>query len=302
MRTALPLLLVTASLLCVPVAMALNEYGIEGMGVVATRAGEGRATITPDGQRIVFASDRSGGAGGWDLWQADLRDGRWQDARPLPFNTDGDELDPWFSHDGQWLLFASRRGGRLALFRAAVHRDGTLGVPEPLAGADAGRGPGGGERGPALSPDGRWLLFSRDAGAGRGWDLHVAPMQDGQRGAAVALEALNTPADETDGDWIGNQGGILFSRTGEAGGQVWQSACAWRDGDMQPLALSFNRAEGMTGQPVVDASKPTELLLVSDAARAPRAGSTDVYRMALPRQDTVAGCVPHAARAVDSAR
>ena len=58
MRSALPLLVVAASLLCAPVAMALNEFGIEGMGVVSTKAGEGRASLRPDGQRIVFASDR----------------------------------------------------------------------------------------------------------------------------------------------------------------------------------------------------------------------------------------------------
>ena len=47
--------------------MALNEYGIEGMGVVSTRADEGRATISADGQRIVFARR---GEAGWRLWQA----------------------------------------------------------------------------------------------------------------------------------------------------------------------------------------------------------------------------------------
>lgn len=61
MRIAPTLLVLAASLLSAPVAMALNEYGIEGMGVVSTRADEGRATISADGQRIVFA--RRGEAG-----------------------------------------------------------------------------------------------------------------------------------------------------------------------------------------------------------------------------------------------
>ncbi|KEZ99523.1 TolB-like protein, partial [Xanthomonas vasicola pv. vasculorum NCPPB 895] len=74
------------------------------MGVVSTPANEARATLSPDGQRIVWASDRAGGAGGWDLWQAQLRGGRWQDARPLPINTAQDETTPLFSADGRWLL------------------------------------------------------------------------------------------------------------------------------------------------------------------------------------------------------
>ena len=86
MRIPLSLLALSASLLCTPAAMALSEFGIEGMGVVSTKANEAQATIAADGQRIVWASDRPGGRGGWDLWQAVLRDGRWQGPAPLALN------------------------------------------------------------------------------------------------------------------------------------------------------------------------------------------------------------------------
>ena len=79
-------------------AFALSEFGIEGMGVVSTKANEVRATVSPDGQRIVWGSpDRAGGPGGGDLWQATLKDGRWQDATPLPLNTAQRESAPMFS-------------------------------------------------------------------------------------------------------------------------------------------------------------------------------------------------------------
>ena len=67
-----------------PPAAALNEFGIEGMGVVSTPHGEVRASVSPDGRRIVWGSDRPGGPGGRDLWQATLIDGRWQNPEPLP--------------------------------------------------------------------------------------------------------------------------------------------------------------------------------------------------------------------------
>jgi len=63
MRTPLSLLALSLSLLSAPGAMALSEFGIEGMGVVSTKANEGQATIAPDGKRIIWASDRPGGAG-----------------------------------------------------------------------------------------------------------------------------------------------------------------------------------------------------------------------------------------------
>ncbi len=114
MRTpALPLAL-AASLLCAPPAFALSEFGIEGMGVVSTKADETRASVSPDGRRIVWASpDRAGGPGGGDLWQATLRDGRWVEPQPLPapLNSPAADGDPFFSADGHWLYFASDRAG-----------------------------------------------------------------------------------------------------------------------------------------------------------------------------------------------
>lgn len=286
MRSALPLLVVAASLLCAPVAMALNEFGIEGMGVVSTKAGEGRASLSPDGQRIVFASDRSGGSGGWDLWQAELREGRWQVPQPLALNSAGDDLDPYFSHDGHWLLFASDRDGTMALYRVAIDADARFGAAErwQQTGVQAA------ERGAALSADGQRLLFARQAGKGRGWDLQVASVGDGKRGVAVALDALNSADDETDGDWLGGDGAVVFTRAGEGTAQLWRSDCAWTGAGLQPVALSFNTADGMTHAPVIDAAKPGELLLASGSARAPRAGGSDVYRMMAPRAVAVAGC------------
>src|SRR5688572_22577425 len=90
----------------------LSEFGIEGMGVVSTKASEIRGSVSPDGQHIAWGStDREGGAGGWDLWQARLKDGRWQDAKPLAVNSAANDFDPLFSADGQWLYFFSNRDG-----------------------------------------------------------------------------------------------------------------------------------------------------------------------------------------------
>lgn len=262
--------------------MALSEFGIEGMGVVSTRAHEAEASIAPDGQRIVWSSDRPGGAGGWDLWQAVLRDGRWQAPAPLALNTGSEERDPYFSHDGRWLYFSSNLGGGVGgfdLYRSAVGRDGTLGpaqaLPGPVNTADD-------ERRPAPQPGGQALLFARNGtGTLGGFDLFVAARQGDGFGPAQALPApLNSPADELGGDWLGNQGALVLTRARGGQSQVWVVGCDYRQ-PATPLALSFNTADGQTGAPVVDASKPSELVLAG-MARSPKAGGLDLYRMKAP--------------------
>jgi len=284
MRTPLSLLALSVSLLSTPQAMALSEFGIEGMGVVSTKANEGQATISPDGQRIVWASDRAGGAGGWDLWQAVQRDGRWQDPTPLAFNTAADDLDPYFSHDGAWLYFASNRsGGRggFDLYSVMLHEDGSVG---PVMSMPVTINTAADERYPAVRPDGQALLFARN-GTGKathgGFDLYVATAQGRGFNPPTALPApLNSAADELGGEWLGNDGALVITRGAGARTQVWRVGCDYRQ-PATPLVLSFNTADGQTGAPVVDASKPSELVLAG-VARAPRAGGLDLYRMKAP--------------------
>jgi len=290
MRTPLSLLALSASLLCAPFAMALSEFGIEGMGVVSTKANEAQATIAPDGQRIVWSSDLAGGSGGWDLWQAVLREGRWQDATPVPLNSAADDLDPYFSHDGRWLYFASNRaGGRggFDLYRAAVARDGSLGPAQALP---AGLNTVADERAPALRADGLALLFSRNGtGTQGGFDLFVAPAQGEGFGPATALPApLNSAADERGAAWLDNRGALAFTRVTGAHSQVWLVGCDHRQAAV-PLTLSFNTADGQTGAPVVDAATPGELVLAG-MARAPKAGGLDLYRIRTPSVAQGTGC------------
>jgi Tol biopolymer transport system component len=282
MRTPLSLLALCASLLSTPQAMALSEFGIEGMGVVSTKANEAQATIAPAGQRIVWASDSAGGAGGWDLWQAVLRDGRWQDPTPLAFNTGSDDTDPYFSHDGRWLYFASNRsGGRggFDLYSVAVHGDGSFG---PVMALPVTINTAADERRPALRPDGQALLFARNGtGTHGGFDLYLATVQDKGFGTVATLPApLNSGVDELGGAWLGNDGALALTRVSGGHAQVWVVGCDYRQ-PATPLVLSFNTADGQTGAPVVDAAKPTELV-VAGMARAPRAGGLDLYRMKAP--------------------
>ena len=291
MRTRLLLLALTASLPFTPAASALSEYGIEGMGVVSTRADELRATLSADGQRIIWASNREGGAGGWDLWQARLQDKRWVDPRPLALNSSADELDPFLSHDGRWLYFASnRKGGQggFDLYRAPVAADGEIGAPQNLGPAVNGRQD---EHSPALADDNQLLFSSNRTGGAGGWDLWTARRQGEGYAAPTPLAGINSAADELDGSWLGGGRALVFARANAQGGtQLWLSQCRaghWTEAAL--LALSFNTADSDTRGALIDANAPAELVL-SGKARAPKAGGLDIYRMKAPAVEGANDC------------
>lgn len=282
-------------LLAAGTAGALSEFGIEGMHVVSTPASEVRASVSPDGRRIAWGSpDRGGGAGGWDLWQATLRDGRWSDAAPLPVNSKDKDFDPMFSADGRWLYFFSNRPGGFGgddLYRVAVLADGSFGAAENLG---AGVNGAGDEWAPTPSRDGQRLLFASNGFEARRHDLFVARWNGTAFVDPRPVPGVNSDADEFDAAWLGDGRAIVFARSEDANARPIQLQLAHCDGTRyagaKPLPLSFNTAEGWTLGPVVDWSKPAELL-VSGAAKAPRAGRLDIYRMRAPAVAGVPGCL-----------
>jgi len=286
-----------------PAGAGLNEYGIEGMGVVSTAHSEVRASVSPDGRRIVWGSDRPGGAGGRDLWQATLVDGRWQNPQPLPLNTAATDFDPHFSADGRWLLFFSDRpGGRGKddLYRAAVLPDGGFGPAENLG---AGVNTAGREWAPTLSRDGRHLLFASDGrGGAGGQDLWIARWNGQAFVDPRPVPGVNTAADEFDAAWLGDGRAIVFTRSQSVDGdkpfRLYIAQCdGQRYGDAAVLKLSFNTEENFTFGPSLDWNKPGELLL-NGTAKSPKAGRQDIYRMAAPAVTGKDGCIGNADREV----
>jgi serine/threonine-protein kinase len=99
---------------------------------------------SPDGQTIVFQSDRSGH---WDIWTVPARGG---EPRPLTADPDIDYQPSW-SPDGKWIAYGSlqaQSGGQLMV----VPSDG--GAPRELK-VEAGS-----VGSPAWSRDGAWLYFA----------------------------------------------------------------------------------------------------------------------------------------------
>jgi len=79
-------------------------------GDVNSKSNEFFATVTVDGQRLYFVSDRKGGLGGKDIWYVQkLPTGEWGKAiNPgAPINTEFDEDAPYIHPDGKTMYFSS---------------------------------------------------------------------------------------------------------------------------------------------------------------------------------------------------
>ena len=65
-------------------------------------------SVTPDGQRLYFVSDKPGGFGGTDVYSCDWKDEAWSEPvnAGTAINTDGNELFPFIHANGE-LYFAS---------------------------------------------------------------------------------------------------------------------------------------------------------------------------------------------------
>lgn len=139
----------------------INGIGGKPQQVFATRDLPGHiegAALSPDGNRVAFTYDTANpdtNARTTQLYLADLANGVY---RALTDSPDG-SYDATWSPDGAWIVYASRRKGRVGTDLWAIRPDGT----------DNHRlTDGGGDRGPAFSPDGNQLAFVRQAGAGAG--------------------------------------------------------------------------------------------------------------------------------------
>jgi hypothetical protein len=79
---------------------------------VNTKAGEFEPWIAPDESYLIFsARGRPEGAGGFDLYVSERRNGIWRRARPLErVNSPKGDFNHSVSPDGQYLFFSTTRG------------------------------------------------------------------------------------------------------------------------------------------------------------------------------------------------
>jgi hypothetical protein len=119
-------------------------------------------TLTLDGT-MYFSSNRAGSLGQNDIYRARRRDGGWTAPENLgaPVNTSGREYDPFIAPDESYLIFTSERPGGFGgadLYLSVRKPDGSWGEPRNLGPAI---NTAESEYTPMLSPDGKYLFFTR---------------------------------------------------------------------------------------------------------------------------------------------
>lgn len=128
-------------------------------------------TISPNGQSLVFVSNRPGGFGGFDLWQSqrDLRTGVWSKPKNLgrTINSSSDEIMPSYHYDGLTLYFSSNvkdENNKFNLYGSDI-ADSAFGVVynlgKPFNGPDD-------DEGISLTYDGNWAYYSSNRHVGEG--------------------------------------------------------------------------------------------------------------------------------------
>ncbi len=105
----------------------------ENMGSpINTPYWEGHPSLTADGKRLYFASNRKGGYGGIDLYWSDFVYGKWTEPKNLkyPINTARDEISPFIHADGKTLYFSSSGHGGYGgfdVFKVTMDENGNWG-------------------------------------------------------------------------------------------------------------------------------------------------------------------------------
>ena len=175
--------------------------------------------VTPAflGNTLYFASNRPGGAGGMDLWQATFLDGEFTGVTRLPdsLNTKADETDPAPEGRGGWLAFASNReheGERdYDLYWASL--DGAHAFqPEALSELNSPAH----ERDPAFTADGHTLFFASDRGEGRTFGLYRSVYDRNEWLAAKAVQGLGSEGHHRGPQPSPDGFRLLYSLQGEA--------------------------------------------------------------------------------------
>ncbi|WNJ16099.1 OmpA family protein [Pontibacter sp. G13] len=190
-------------------------------GPINTPENEGSATLTQDGQIIIFtACNQPDGFGNCDLYWAKKEGDRW--AEPVNMgaevNTDSWESQPCLSPDGRYLYFSSSRPGGLGgrdIWYCERQENGwstAVNLGEPI------NSPGN-EDSPFLHADGKTMYFSSDHHLGfGGQDLFKADRVNNGWAPPVNLGyPINSSAIE-DNIFVSANGRVAFINSVREGG------------------------------------------------------------------------------------
>lgn len=174
-------------------------------------------TFSPDGQWILFSSNRSGNL---DLWKLSTSNGAIHRITEDP----ADDWDPAFMPDGRQIIWSSSRSGHFEIWICSA--DGTGARQLTNDGFDA--------ENPTATSDGQWVVYNSTNPSGSGiWKIRF----DGTGATRLVPGTWSTPDVSPDGSHV------VF-RTGTVPRAVWVASTA--DGRVvgSPIELSGDNRNG----------------------------------------------------------
>ena len=207
-------------------------------------------SVTANGRRVFFASNRPGGYGGYDIYFADFFGGRWSAAINLgpDINTEGNEVSPHIHPSGRLFFASDGHGGRggydLFLIDLSQRRWGdVVNLPPPVNSPSD-------DLGISLTPDGKraYLTSNRAGGMGQD-DLYLLRLRRGITSLEVA---------EVDAAAFTVYDGSTSRRV--AGARVWFTEVA-PSGRLPADFYTFALRPTDGGREIVPVVRPPALLL-----------------------------------------
>ena len=180
-------------------------------GPINSRFDDGALVISPDGQLAIFASNRPGGKGRYDLYYTRKKGGKWSIPQNMGdgVNTEYWESQPSISSDGKTVYFVSdRRGGYGGsdIYFVTLQADGSFGNPYNLG---APVNTKGNEMTPFIHQDARTMYFVSNGHLGMGEsDIFVARKDN--KGVFSIIENIGYPINSTQ-----NELGLIVDATGQ---------------------------------------------------------------------------------------
>ena len=161
-----------------------SAAGAEGTERWLTRGSsvDRQPAYSPDGQWIIFSSNRSGNL---DLWKLSTTTGA---LRRITEDA-ADDWDPAFTPDGKSIIWSTSRSGHFEIWTCAA--DGTGARQVTNDGYDA--------ENPTATPDGHWIVYNSGNPAKPGiWKVRP----DGGEATRIVPGTWSTPEVSPDGTWV----------------------------------------------------------------------------------------------------
>jgi len=158
--------------------------GAAGPGHWLTRGSsvDRQPAFSPDGQWIIFSSNRTGNL---DLWKLSVTTGA---LRRITEDA-ADDWDPAFTPDGKSIIWSTSRSGHFEIWTCSA--DGTGARQVTSDGNDA--------ENPTATPDGRFIVYNSGNPEKSGiWKIHP----DGSEATRIVPGTWSTPEVSPDGAWV----------------------------------------------------------------------------------------------------